>query len=102
MFALVYTIDGRSERHLLTTGDTTVGRSPGCDLVINDPSISRRHARFRVHGDHCLLSDLQGRNGTFLNGELIAEAEVKAGDTVTLGRFPIVLQLAALVGLALS
>lgn len=95
MFALVYTIDGRTERHLLATGDTTVGRSPVCDLAIADPSISRRHARFRVHGDHCLLTDLGGRNGTFLNGEAVAEAQAEPGDTVTLGRFPLVLQRAA-------
>jgi pSer/pThr/pTyr-binding forkhead associated (FHA) protein len=102
MFALVYTIDGRTERHLLDTGDTTIGRSPGCDLVINDPSVSRRHARLRVHGDHCLLTDLRGRNGTFLNGDLVAESEVRPGDTITLGRFPLVLQLASAAGLALS
>jgi hypothetical protein len=102
MFALVFTRDGRTERHLLATGDTTVGRSPACDLVIADPSISRRHARFRVHGDHCLLSDLGGRNGTFRNGELVVETDVEAGDTITLGRFPILLQHATDAGLALS
>jgi pSer/pThr/pTyr-binding forkhead associated (FHA) protein len=102
MFVLVFTRDGRTERHLLTTGDTIVGRSPVCDLIINDPSISRRHARFRVHGDHCLLSDLRGRNGTFLNGELVAEAELAPGDVVTLGRFPVELQRAADTGMTLG
>jgi pSer/pThr/pTyr-binding forkhead associated (FHA) protein len=92
MLALVFPRDGRTERHLLATGDTTVGRSPVCDLVINDPSISRRHARFRVHGDHCLLTDLGGRNGTYLNGELVAEAEVNQGDAVMLGRFQLHLE----------
>lgn len=89
MLVLVYPQDGRSVRQTLKPGDTTIGRSPVCDLVINDPSISRRHARVRVHGDHCLLTDLGGRNGTFLNGELVAEAIVKSGDTITLGRFPL-------------
>jgi predicted component of type VI protein secretion system len=92
MLALVFSRDGHVERHLLATGDTTVGRSPVCDLVINDPSISRRHARFRVHGDHCLLTDLGGRNGTFLNGELVAESEVTPGDAVMLGRFQLQLE----------
>jgi hypothetical protein len=102
MLALVYTLDGRVERHLLATGDTTVGRSPVCDLIISDPSISRRHARFRVHGDHCLLTDLGGRNGTYLNGELIAEAALKTGDAVTLGRFPLQIQDAVDAGLWLG
>lgn len=66
-----------------------MGRAPICDVVIEDPSISRRHVRFRMHGDHLVLTDLGGRNGTFLNGEQVTEAEVRPGDTVVLGRFPI-------------
>ena len=86
MFVLLYTRDGDTCRHLLRPGDTVVGRAPICDLTIDDPSISRRHVRFRVHGDHGVLTDLGGRNGTFLNGEQVTEARVKAGDTVVGGR----------------
>lgn len=89
MFILLYTRDGRTSRHALAPGETVVGRAPVCDLSIDDPSISRRHIRFRVHGDQCFLTDLGGRNGTFLNGEQVTESEVHAGDTVVLGRFPI-------------
>ena len=89
MFILLFTRDGQTCRHPLTPGDTVVGRATICDLAIDDPSISRRHVRFRVHGDHCILSDLGGRNGTFLNGEQVLEAEIHPGDTVVLGRFPI-------------
>ena len=87
MFTLVYTSDGEVCRHALTPGDTVVGRAAVCDLAIDDPSISRRHARFRIHGDHCVVNDLGGRNGTFLDGEQISEAEVDGGATVVLGRF---------------
>jgi adenylate cyclase len=66
-----------------------VGRAPACDLPIDDASISRRHARFRVHGDRCRVLDLGGRNGTFVNGELVTEVEVRHGDTVVLGRLPL-------------
>ena len=89
MFTLVYTRDGEVCRHALTPGDTVVGRAAVCDLAIDDPSISRRHARFRIHGDHCVVTDLGGRNGTFLDGEQISEAEVGGGATVVLGRFPL-------------
>ena len=89
MFTLVYTRDGETCRHALTPGDTVVGRAAVCDLAIDDPSISRRHARFRIHGDHCVVTDLGGRNGTFLDGEQISEAEVDGGATVVLGRFPL-------------
>ena len=89
MFTLVYTRDGEVCRHALTPGDSVVGRAAVCDLAIDDPSISRRHARFRIHGDHCVVTDLGGRNGTFLEGEQISEAEVDGGATVVLGRFPL-------------
>jgi adenylate cyclase len=93
MFTLIFTRDGQTCRHALTPGDTVVGRSAICDLSIDDPSISRRHARFRIHGDHCVVTDLGGRNGTFLNGEQISEAEVGDGATVVLGRFPLHVEL---------
>lgn len=70
-------------------GDTVVGRAAGCDLPIDDTSISRRHARFRVHGDRCRVLDLGGRNGTFVNGEQVAEADLSDGDVVVLGRLPL-------------
>ncbi len=102
MFTLLYARDGVMCRHLLAPGDTVVGRAPVCDLTIEDPSISRRHVRFRVHGDHCRLADLGGRNGTFVNGEPIAEAELHDGDTVVLGRVALRLERAALAPVALS
>jgi adenylate cyclase len=89
MFTLIYTQDATERRHTLAAGDTVVGRAALCDLVIEDASISRRHARFRVHGDGCRLTDLRGRNGTYLNGESITEAELRDGDDVVLGRFAI-------------
>ena len=102
MFILLYTRDGHTSRHPLRPGDTVVGRAPVCDLPIDDPSISRRHVRFRVHGDHCVLTDLGGRNGTFLNGEQVTEAEVKAGDAIVLGRFPIRIEHGTVEPLVLS
>src|SRR5262249_43736870 len=82
MLTLLYTRDGRTCRHELTPGDTIVGRASICDLTIEDPSISRRHARFRFHGERCVLTDLGGRNGTFLNGEQVTEAQVHPGDAI--------------------
>jgi hypothetical protein len=102
MFILLYTRDDRSCRHALTPGETVVGRAPICDLTIDDPSISRRHALLRVHGGQCILTDLGGRNGTFLNGEQVTESEVHAGDTLVLGRFPIRIEYAGREAFVLS
>ena len=44
-----------------------LGRSPDCDVVINDPAVSRNHAQIlRVLGK-CYIEDLKSRNSTFIN-----------------------------------
>jgi pSer/pThr/pTyr-binding forkhead associated (FHA) protein len=45
-----------------------VGRDPGCDLVIDDDRVSRRHARLRFDGQGWELSDLGSKNGTLVDG----------------------------------
>lgn len=92
MFALAYTHDGRQYRRPLPVGDTVIGRAPVCDLAIDDPSISRRHAQIRVFGEHCRLTDLGGRNGTFVNGVAVTEGELREGDSIILGRFELRLE----------
>lgn len=66
-------------------GDSIViGRSPGCELVLPDPLLSRRHARLFRRNDRWYLEDLGSRNGTRLNGRpLEAATELKPGDTIT-------------------
>ena len=65
---------------------TTLGRSIDCDCVVENPSVSRRHAELRRVGERWLLRDLGSRNGTRLNGVLVtAEAEARPGDYVSLG-----------------
>jgi len=52
---------------------TIIGREEG-DIVINDPEISRRHARVEIHPDGTVwLSDLESTNGTFVGSAPIAE-----------------------------
>lgn len=61
MFTLSYTKNGAPKRHPLGPGETLVGRSPECGLVIDDVSISKRHAVFEVADRHCVLRDLGSR-----------------------------------------
>jgi adenylate cyclase len=85
MFTLVYTHEGRSHRHRLKEGDTIVGRAPGCDLVLEDPSVSRRHACLHVDDGRCTLTDLGGRKTTIVNQRQIIETDLKDGDVLELG-----------------
>ncbi len=63
-----------------------VGRGRELDLVLRDPEVSRRHARFESQNGIVYVDDLHSSNGTFLNGRRVAEAiEIREGDTVDAG-----------------
>lgn len=63
-----------------------VGRDLNNDVVINDPEISRRHARLFQQGNSFVLEDLGSTNGTFVNGQRIMGPNVlRPGDAVTFG-----------------
>ncbi len=71
----------------LAPGDTkTIGRATIADIVVDEPSLSRLHARMRVDADGAVtIEDLGSTNGVFVNGSRRAIAMVTAGDTVRLG-----------------
>jgi hypothetical protein len=70
----------------LPLGDTVVGRSSSCQITIEDPLISRQHARFRVHADGVTVEDLGSRNGVKVNGVLaVGAARLVDGDRVRIG-----------------
>ncbi len=70
-------------------GELTVGRQPDCDLVLDDKSVSKRHAVLRwdeAHG-RCTVQDLGSTNGTFLNASVLIRREtvLRDGDIVSFG-----------------
>lgn len=58
-------------RATLPNRTCTVGRGAECDVVIEDPSVSRRHALLELVGGGVRVSDLGSRNGTWVGGELV-------------------------------
>jgi Protein of unknown function (DUF3662)/FHA domain len=62
-----------------------VGRSSACDLVVDDPNVSRRHVEIRPDGDGWTALDLGSTNGTELNGRRIERARLEDGDEITVG-----------------
>ncbi len=85
-FKLTYSDGSETQMFLLPEGDTLVGRSRICNLVIRDPSASRRHARFEVREGRCFVEDLSSSAGAYKNGDLITSAELRDGDVVSLGQ----------------
>jgi two-component system, cell cycle response regulator len=70
--------------------EVTFGRDPGCDVVLRDGDVSRRHARVVPRDGGHLLVDLGSTNGTFVNGQPVRRVELQNGTRVTLGRTTLV------------
>jgi hypothetical protein len=70
----------------LPRGATILGRSSECHVTIEDPLVSRHHARIVLEGERAVLYDLNSRNGVKVNGASIKEpAELKDGDRLRIG-----------------
>jgi len=70
----------------LTEGQFVVGRSAGCQLSLDDPLVSRRHALLVVSREGVTVEDLGSRNGVVVNGERIAGTRlVSPGDKILIG-----------------
>jgi len=65
--------------------DLSIGRTEGNDLVLNHPSVSRKHARIESRDGNWWLVDLKSTNGVKVNGNLVSEATVGAGDKILVG-----------------
>lgn len=64
----------------------TIGRSRQCDIVLDDPNVSRNHAEVRPRGGSWVLADLGSTNGSRLNGRRLDGPEVlRRGDEIQLG-----------------
>jgi hypothetical protein len=81
-------IDGRP--YALAASTSTIGRGEEADIVVDDPGVSRIHAEIRVttDGPHLLATvrDLGSTNGTFVDGQRVAAANLSDGSTITVGR----------------
>jgi pSer/pThr/pTyr-binding forkhead associated (FHA) protein len=78
--------DGDEVVLLALDGDLVhVGRSPAADIVLDDASVSRRHALLTRRGERTVILDDRSLNGIHVNGVRVTEAELKDGDTVVVG-----------------
>ncbi len=76
---------GHDRRTVLTGERLLLGRSRECDLVLDDPNVSRQHAEVRREGDSWVVADLGSMNGVKVNGQRVETAALEPGDEVTLG-----------------
>jgi pSer/pThr/pTyr-binding forkhead associated (FHA) protein len=80
---------GRSGEVFKPAGDATViGRSPECDIFLDDVTVSRKHALLVRGSDGGYTIEDQGSlNGTFLNKRRIDSARLENGDELQIGKY---------------
>jgi FHA domain len=66
---------------------TLIGRSPDCDVFLDDVTVSRRHAELLHDGERYTIRDLGSLNGTFVNRERVDSAELHDDDEVQVGKY---------------
>ena len=72
---------------------TLVGRDPSCTVVLDDKSVSRRHVIVERRGASWCVVDQGSANGTFVDGQQVAEAELRDGQELRLGTLPLAVEV---------
>jgi pSer/pThr/pTyr-binding forkhead associated (FHA) protein len=62
-----------------------IGRNPASDIVLDDASVSRKHALIARRGERTVVLDDRSRNGVHVNGVRVNEAELRDGDAIACG-----------------
>ncbi|MBM3143526.1 MAG: FHA domain-containing protein [Chloroflexi bacterium] len=96
--------DNRSQAFLIVDGVKVIvinkdifriGRKKDNDIIIDNPHVSRHHARIQLIAGKYVLFDLESTVGTSVNGERVQEATLEPGDVISIGGAPIIFGIGA-------
>ncbi|MEJ2642465.1 MAG: FHA domain-containing protein [Desulfosarcinaceae bacterium] len=79
-----------SQFNLGAEGAVTVGRRPTNTIVIDNLAISGVHAKIEACDTHFVITDLNSKNGTFVNGRRVQEQRLQHKDVITVGKHHLV------------
>ncbi len=75
------------EKFLIEKTDFHIGRTPESDILLDDITVSRRHAMLVKTKDDYIITDTGSLNGIYVNGEIIEKAILKNGDRIQIGKY---------------
>ena len=79
---------GRAGEHFVPSSPrTTIGRSPDCDIFLDDVTVSRNHAVLVEQGSGFTIQDEGSLNGTYVNRQRVETAELDDGDEIQIGKY---------------
>ena len=79
---------GRAGETFAPKGDrTTIGRSPDCGIVLDDVTVSRKHATLVQRDGRWLIEDAGSLNGTFVNRKRVESAALEDSDEIQIGKY---------------
>ena len=82
---------GRTGEHFpLERTQTTIGRTPDCDIFLDDVTVSRTHAVLVERDGAFAIEDQGSLNGTFVNRRRVESAELENGDEVQIGKYRLI------------
>ena len=87
MFQVVWEVDGHQQVFTVLKDVLSIGRANDNDIVLNDFSVSRRHAFLKKEDGAWVLHDNQSTNGIRVNDQAVPSAPVKDGDVAVVGTF---------------
>ncbi len=70
----------------LTGSRTAIGRDPACDIIINDPALSRIHAEIVLEGNAWIFNDKKSLNGSHINNDRVMRQILIPGDEIEIGK----------------
>ena len=76
---------GADKRTVLSGSRLLIGRSRDCDITVDDPNVSRRHAELRNEDGSWVITDLGSTNGVKVNGRRVEQARLEPGDDLVFG-----------------
>lgn len=92
MFEVTVKLGDRLVTKFRGQGEMTIGRDPGCELMLDNLGVSRRHAQLREVGDCYVIEDLNSTNGVFVDTRRVTTAQVNPGDEIKIGKFVLTIQ----------